>query len=87
MLAALGSELRFLLITSNVTLRSLNEAPQDCFRAENLALAIEIQPSENPKCARCWHRQPDVGSNPEHPELCVRCVNNITGLDETRSYV
>ncbi len=83
-LGSFGSELRFLFITSSITIRPLNEAPKECFRAENLDLAIDVAPSTDPKCARCWHRQPDVGTNATHPELCVRCVNNITGTEETR---
>jgi isoleucyl-tRNA synthetase len=23
-------------------------------------------------CARCWKRRPDVGSDPEYPDLCAR---------------
>jgi isoleucyl-tRNA synthetase len=38
------------------------------------------------KCARCWHRVIDVGSNQEHPELCLRCVGNISGAAETRRF-
>jgi isoleucyl-tRNA synthetase len=26
------------------------------------------------KCERCWHWETDVGSNPEHPTICGRCV-------------
>jgi isoleucyl-tRNA synthetase len=38
-----------------------------------------------PKCARCWHCREDVGVNPEHPEICGRCVDNI-GAGEVRHY-
>jgi hypothetical protein len=31
------------------------------------------------------HRE-DIGSNNEHPELCSRCVENVTGDGEERKY-
>ena len=29
------------------------------------------------KCARCWHWEIDLGSDPAHPELCPRCTPAI----------
>ena len=26
------------------------------------------------KCARCWNQRPDVGSDPNHPDVCARCA-------------
>ena len=51
---------------------------------ENLALHAE--PSEHPKCIRCWHHREDVGADKEHPEICARCVDNVTGSGETRRF-
>ncbi len=45
---------------------------------------IAVKPIADPKCVRCWHRRPDVGSHAEHPELCGRCVTNIEGPGEQR---
>ena len=42
--------------------------------------------SEHEKCVRCWHHREDVGMNQEHPELCKRCVSNVTGDGEIRHY-
>ena len=33
--------------------------------------------SERQKCERCWHWETDVGSNPEHPTICGRCVEAV----------
>jgi isoleucyl-tRNA synthetase len=30
------------------------------------------------KCARCWHVETDVGTHPEHPTICGRCVQAVT---------
>jgi isoleucyl-tRNA synthetase len=29
------------------------------------------------KCERCWHWETDVGSSPEHPTICARCVEAV----------
>jgi isoleucyl-tRNA synthetase len=29
------------------------------------------------KCERCWRWETDVGSNPEHPTICGRCVEAV----------
>ena len=40
-------------------------------------VTVRISPCDAPKCVRCWTRDPDVGSDPEHPELCPRCAAAI----------
>ncbi len=35
---------------------------------------IEVTPSEQPKCVRCWTHSATVGQDAEHPELCARCA-------------
>ncbi len=37
-------------------------------------LSIVVAHAEGQKCERCWHWETDVGSNPEHPTICGRCV-------------
>ncbi|MCC6194667.1 MAG: hypothetical protein IT518_09395, partial [Burkholderiales bacterium] len=49
-------------------------------------LAITVTPSAHPKCERCWHWRADVGADPAHPRLCGRCVANLFGSGEERSY-
>jgi isoleucyl-tRNA synthetase len=82
----LGDELRFVLLTSEARLADAAEAPDDAVRIklEDGELALRITPSEHEKCVRCWHYREDVGSDPEHPELCGRCVENVAGEGETR---
>jgi isoleucyl-tRNA synthetase len=48
--------------------------------------AIRVAPSSHVKCVRCWHHRVDVGADPEHPELCARCVTNVAGPGEQRRY-
>jgi len=72
LLSSLGADLKFVFITSALALE------------EGSALAIRVHPSTDAKCARCWHYTPDVGSDPEHPDICSRCISNLYGSGETR---
>ncbi|QLF93063.1 isoleucine--tRNA ligase [Pseudomonas sp. ABC1] len=85
-LARLGNELRFVLITSAVQLAPLAGAPADAVVSELSGLKLTVRKTEHAKCGRCWHHLPDVGSNPAHPEICGRCVDNIEGAGEERHY-
>ncbi len=85
-LLSLGDELRFLLITSGATVHALSDAPEGAFHNAELNLAIKVEPNSFEKCGRCWHRCEDVGQDTVHPELCSRCVGNISGHAEKRCY-
>ena len=74
-LKKLGNELHFLFIASEVTVK----------KSKNLK--IKINSSKKPKCTRCWHRHDSVGTRTKHPELCYRCIENIDGSGEQRSFV
>ena len=37
----------------------------------------KIFPADGQKCERCWHWETDIGSNPEHPTICSRCVEAV----------
>ena len=84
--AALGDELRFLLITSQAKVVATDTPPPDSVPSHAENVWIEVKPSTQPKCVRCWHLRPDVGSDPRYPELCARCVVNIEGPGEERKY-
>jgi isoleucyl-tRNA synthetase len=61
----------------------IGEAPADAVLTElegaNVWVSAEV--SAAPKCVRCWHHREDVGSHPEHPELCGRCVENVAAFE------
>ncbi len=71
-LAALGDDLRFVLISSAA--RVLRGADK-----------LECAPLAHAKCERCWHVREDVGSHADHPEICGRCVSNLHGEGEARA--
>ena len=85
-LTRLGEELRFLLITSGATVEPLSLKPAHLALSDN-GIAIDVKASAYEKCARCWHRRADIGQDSNHPELCLRCVGNITDKDEVRSFI
>ncbi|MBL8288072.1 MAG: isoleucine--tRNA ligase [Rubrivivax sp.] len=74
LLASLGDDLKFVLITSVANL------------AEGPLPSIEVQASQARKCERCWHWREDVGHDPAHAALCGRCTSNLFGAGETRRF-
>ncbi|MCO7522285.1 MULTISPECIES: isoleucine--tRNA ligase [unclassified Pseudomonas] len=82
----LGDELRFVLITSAASVVPFVQAPADAVTTEVDGLKLKVVKSGHAKCGRCWHFRADVGSHPEHPEICGRCVDNLSGSGEVRHY-
>jgi isoleucyl-tRNA synthetase len=72
LLAALGDDLKFVLITSAVELRAGDD------------FSATVQASTATKCERCWHYRDDVGSDAAHPTICGRCSSNLHGAGEAR---
>jgi len=85
-LSALRDELRFLLITSQARVIEIESIPADAVMSSREGVWLEVKPSSQPKCVRCWHLRSDVGSDPRHPELCARCVVNVEGPGEERQF-
>ena len=74
LLASLGADLKFVFITSAVTLSPAQ------------SLTIQASAAHGHKCERCWHWRDDVGQHSDHPGLCGRCVSNLFGSGELRGY-
>ena len=64
----------------------MNEKTPDAVETEIKGLFVQVAPSAFLKCIRCWHHREDVGMNKEHPLICGRCVENVAGQGESRSY-
>ena len=77
LLRTLGDDLRFVLISSHAVAIEV-EDPAD--------QRIVVTPSANIKCERCWHWRADVGVDSDHPTICGRCVSNLFGVGESRSF-
>ncbi len=94
-LRSLGDELRFVLLTSTVSLRDLTEDEQGLATSVLIGgnkpgellwgkIGIHVAVASAPKCDRCWHYRDDVGIDPARPTICGRCVSNLDGPGETR---
>jgi isoleucyl-tRNA synthetase len=86
-LALLGDELRFVLITSEVSVLPLAQKP-DGVEVLDVAgeVAVDVAPTAHAKCERCWHHRADVGTHEGHETICGRCVENVVGEGEERLY-
>ncbi|MCD7829124.1 MAG: class I tRNA ligase family protein, partial [Clostridiales bacterium] len=40
-------------------------------------VTIQVEPSQAPKCVRCWTHSNTVGSDDAHPQLCARCARAL----------
>ncbi|WP_273428560.1 isoleucine--tRNA ligase [Marinobacter sp.] len=81
----LGEELRFVLITSEATVKPASEAG-DAELTGYEGLRVAVTPATHAKCERCWHHREDVGSNTQYTDLCGRCVTNLEGPGEARAF-
>jgi isoleucyl-tRNA synthetase len=70
-IARLGDELKYVFITSRATAHRADGPTQ-----------VDVKPSSNTKCERCWHYRADVNSE----GLCGRCESNLKGRGEPRTY-
>ena len=85
LLEQLGTELKFLFITSYAEVYPATQAPADAVQASE-QISIAIAPSQHPKCARCWQRCEDI-KEPDCGMICNRCLLNINDGGEERVYL
>jgi isoleucyl-tRNA synthetase len=76
LLQSLGDDLRYVFISSTVTL------------LQGETLAVQARAASATKCERCWHYVEEVSGAPgidaAHPTICGRCVSNLFGGGESR---
>ncbi|GJL60484.1 MAG: isoleucine--tRNA ligase [Nitrospirales bacterium] len=71
------TDLPALFIVSCVKVEAIPTLPEADLVEASLGWAIEIIKAEGAKCDRCWNIRQDVGSHPQHPALCGRCVEAL----------
>ena len=49
------------------------------------AVTVDVRLAGHPKCARSWRRVPDVGSDPDYPDLSARDADAVRWLDAARA--
>ncbi|MCR3754929.1 MAG: isoleucine--tRNA ligase [Candidatus Westeberhardia cardiocondylae] len=88
-LKIIENELYFALSTSSAKIKNYYEDHKKlaipCKNLNNLK--ILITKAKGDKCQRCWHYTTDIQKNTKYPTICHRCINNITGIGETRKFI
>ena len=75
-----GVELSEIAITSAASLAE-GPAPAGAFTMEEVAgVGVVVGRAEGEKCQRCWRVLPEVGQDPETPEVCGRCADAVKHL-------
>jgi isoleucyl-tRNA synthetase len=86
-LTPMANELKFLMLVSKLELKPIEQAhAMERLPIEGRQAALLVRKREAQKCIRCWHYVDDIGSHLEHPEICLRCVENVEGKGETRRW-
>lgn len=57
----------------------LNVSQLDFLKSDTDARAFKVTKADGQKCERCWHWETSVGEHADHPTLCARCVEAVTG--------
>ena len=71
LLKAYGQDLAAFFIVSDVVLIELPDVP------ESPGVIISVEKATGTKCERCWNYRSAVGTFPDHPTLCDRCVEAV----------
>ena len=73
-------DLAELCITSGGTVVAA-PPPADAFTLPDLpGIGVVVRDASGSKCERCWRVLTEVGSVPEHPDLCHRCADVVGHL-------
>jgi len=68
-------------ITSGTTIEP-GEGPAAAFRLDDVpGVAVEFRPARGVKCARSWKIQPDVGADPDYPDVTPRDARALREWD------
>ncbi|MFN8769804.1 MAG: isoleucine--tRNA ligase [Neisseriaceae bacterium] len=73
-LTYLDHDLKFVYMVSSVKLELANEN------------SVNVLPSNDDKCERCWHYSSSIGKSNEHSTICERCIENVVGNGENRQF-
>ncbi len=79
-----GIDFAEICITSGLEIRS-GEGPPDAFRLDEVCgVAVVPRLAEGRKCARSWKITPDVGTDPEYPDVTPRDAEALREWDAAR---
>lgn len=78
-LKSIEESLANIFIVSQVSVEKMADLnDSQAYSSEELpGLKALIKKAKGLKCERCWIYTEDVGSNPDYPEVCARCANEL----------
>ena len=77
-----NADLAEIAITSDIAIETGN-GPANAFTLPDVAgIAVLPKKAEGQKCERCWKVLPEVGLNPDYPDICGRCADAVRGFQE-----
>ncbi len=71
--------LRAVFIVSGVLICDAGELVEPMPGETMESVLVQVAPASGGKCARCWVRTDAVGRFPDHPSICDRCHEVVTG--------
>jgi isoleucyl-tRNA synthetase len=74
-LDAFSADLRLLFIVSSVEVLPFDEGQGALYGEEGIA--VDVQRATGEKCERCWKYFSEMSSDPEHTQICQRCLDAI----------
>ena len=76
-----GLDMAEICITSDLTLTD-QPSPDGAFMAEDVpGVAVVQQKAKGNKCARSWRVLPEVGSDPDYPDISLRDAEAMREID------
>ena len=79
--ALTGLDVAEIAITSQIEVKPA-EGPHDAFRIEEVAgVSVVPRTAEGRKCARSWKILPEVGSDPDYPDVSLRDAEAMRAWD------
>ena len=55
--------------------------PEGAFTLADISgIGVVVHDASGAKCERCWRVLTEVGTEPEHPDLCHRCTDVVGHL-------
>ncbi|QCI21466.1 isoleucine--tRNA ligase [Buchnera aphidicola (Hyadaphis tataricae)] len=86
-LKMLKTELKFLFLTSEIKIKTYEQAPDNATKINNIASCkILLKKITGKKCLRCWHYFSSTNNN-TNQDICNRCILNTIGDGERRIFI
>jgi isoleucyl-tRNA synthetase len=80
-----GIDFAEICITSGIAVKS-GAGPADAFRLDDVkGVAVVPAPAEGRKCARSWKISPEVGADPDYPDVTPRDAQALRERDAARA--